>query len=119
MSKRVSKRAVVRNRIRGVIRESFAQPPQLPSCDVPDAQTTAAQQSSNELRADLETVAAIGSIEDRDPGHNAGPFQIPFLPNPQSLTRSHRPSRESSPMRAGALNENGARRRASNRIDRT
>jgi len=48
--------------------------------------------------------------------HNAGPFQIPrFLPNPQSPDLP----RESSPMRAGALKGNGARRRASNRIDRT
>jgi len=43
--------------------------------------------------------------------HNAGPFQIPRL-YPDL-------PRESSPMREGALKGNGARRRASNRIDQT
>jgi hypothetical protein len=67
-------------------------------------------------------VAATGSIEVTRPSrHNAGPFQIPLLsqnplsPNPLSPDLP----RESSPMRAGALKANGARRRASNRIDRT
>jgi hypothetical protein len=62
-------------------------------------------------------VAATGSIEVTRPSrHNAGPFQIPcFSPNPLSPDLP----RESSPMRAGALKGNGARRSASNRIDRT
>ena len=56
VSKRVSKRAVVRNRIRRLIRESFRlNRAKLPPCDVLlIAQTTAAAQTSNDLRADLE-----------------------------------------------------------------
>jgi hypothetical protein len=57
-------------------------------------------------------VAATGSIEVTRPSrHNAGPFQIPRC--------SPDLPRASSPMRAGALKANGARRRASNRIDQT
>jgi ribonuclease P protein component len=58
VSRRVSKRAVVRNRIRRVIRESFRlNRARLPACDVLlIAQTTAAEQSSSVLRADLESL---------------------------------------------------------------
>jgi ribonuclease P protein component len=58
VSRRVSKRAVVRNRIRRIMRESFrARRCDLPSCDVLlIAHTTAAAQPRGALRADLDLI---------------------------------------------------------------
>ncbi|HEX6832074.1 MAG TPA: ribonuclease P protein component [Rudaea sp.] len=58
VSRRVSKKAVVRNRIRRTIRESFRlHRALLPACDVlVIARTSAAERSNAELRADLETI---------------------------------------------------------------
>jgi ribonuclease P protein component len=70
VSRRVSKRAVVRNRIRRVIRESFRlHRARLPACDVLlIAQTTAAEQGSRELRADLEALwQRLAALKNADP----------------------------------------------------
>jgi len=58
VSRRVSKRAVVRNRIRRIMRESFrVRRADLPSCDVLlIAHTSAAAQSRGDLRADLDLI---------------------------------------------------------------
>ena len=70
VSRRVSKRAVVRNRIRRVIRESFRlHRASLPTCDVLlIAHTTAAEQDSRELRADLEGLwLRLAALKNADP----------------------------------------------------
>ena len=58
VSRRVSKRAVVRNRIRRTVRESFRlRRTTLPNCDVLlIAQTSAATTTNGELRSDLEAI---------------------------------------------------------------
>lgn len=70
VSRRVSKLAVVRNRIRRQIRESFRlHRAGLPACDIlVIARQSAAQQSNAQLRAELETLwsrlaAQAGAIE--------------------------------------------------------
>ena len=71
VSRRVSKRAVVRNRIRRIVRESFRlRRAGLPACDLLlIAQATAAGLSGSELRADLDAVwqrlAALKPSADR------------------------------------------------------
>lgn len=70
VSRRVSKRAVVRNRIRRVIRESFRlNRARLPACDVLlIAQTTAAERGSSDLRADLELLwERLAALKYADP----------------------------------------------------
>lgn len=58
VSRRVSKRAVVRNRIRRTIRESFRlNLPTLPACDIlVVARTAAAEQTRAALRAELDVL---------------------------------------------------------------
>ena len=58
VSRRVSKRAVVRNRIRRIVRETFRlRRAELPGCDVLlIAQTSAAVLSGGELRSDLNAI---------------------------------------------------------------
>ena len=58
VSRRVSKLAVVRNRIRRQIRESFRlHRARLPACDIlVIARQSAAEQSSAQLRAELESI---------------------------------------------------------------
>jgi ribonuclease P protein component len=58
VSRRVSKRAVERNRIRRIIRDSFRlRRSQLPACDLlMIAQTAAAAQSGSQLRAELDLI---------------------------------------------------------------
>lgn len=71
VSRRVSKRAVVRNRIRRIVRESFRLcRAGLPSCDVLlIAQSSASGTSGGELRADLDAIwqrlAALKPSADR------------------------------------------------------
>ena len=71
VSRRVSKLAVVRNRIRRQIRESFRlNRARLPACDIlVIARQSAAQQSNAQLRAELELLwsrlAAQGAAIDR------------------------------------------------------
>ena len=68
VSRRVSKRAVVRNRIRRIIRESFRlHRPLLPACDVlVIANAIAAQQSNQDLRGDIEAVwARLAALNNR------------------------------------------------------
>jgi len=68
VSRRVSKRAVVRNRIRRIIRESFRlHRALLPACDVLlIANTIAAQQSNQDLRGDIEAVwARLAALNNR------------------------------------------------------
>jgi len=68
VSRRVSKRAVVRNRIRRIIRESFRlHRALLPACDVlVIANTIAAQQSNQDLRGDIEAVwARLAALNNR------------------------------------------------------
>jgi len=70
VSRRVSKRAVVRNRIRRIIRESFRlHRARLPACDVLlIANTVSAEQSSRELRGDLDALwARLAALKYHDP----------------------------------------------------
>jgi len=69
VSRRVSKLAVVRNRIRRIIRESFRlSRTGLPDCDVLlIARTDAATRNSNELRADLDSIwQRLAALKPRD-----------------------------------------------------
>jgi len=69
VSRRVSKRAVVRNRIRRTIRESFRlHRPLLPHCDVLlIANTIAAQQTNKALRDDIEAMwSRLAALNNRE-----------------------------------------------------
>jgi len=70
VSRRVSKLAVVRNRIRRVMRDSFRlHRATLPACDVLlIAYTTAALQTNHDLRDELEAVwHKLAALKEGDP----------------------------------------------------
>lgn len=70
VSRRVSKRAVVRNRIRRIIRESFRTArPQLPGCDVLlIARSAAAERDRRGLRADIDLIwRQLAALKPHDP----------------------------------------------------
>ena len=76
VSRRVSKRAVVRNRIRRVVRESFRlHRAELPACDVLlIARSSAAEQASPQLRADLDLIwRALAALKPQQASRTIAP----------------------------------------------
>ena len=76
VSRRVSKLAVVRNRIRRIVRESFrAARAQLPGCDVlVIARSTAANAGRPELRAAADSIwRQLGALKPREPTRTITP----------------------------------------------